>query len=533
MDIDEGYRLLDDLIETFGILKLDDANEAETRKKVIDDILEKILGWQPVSDISYEKRISEDGHTEYADYIIQTASTSIVIEAKRVGRSFTLPINKTSGILGRVLSEGEVGEAIRQVRDYARKESIPFAAVTNGSAWVVFPAVRTDRVSFEKTRAVVFRGLEDIKARFIEFWELLSRQRVIEGNLETQFFGNAKNDIQRRLLSQLSEPGFRLGRNSVYEFIEPAIAAALTDESLLEDVEALEACYVKSTERVKYDSRLKMHLRDIKPNLDRKVVRPKLKRKDSKHLDYRISKIETSRPQFILLLGPVGAGKTTFLHYTKKISAKEAVDGKVLWLNVDFKRATEHDNPREFLYGELLRLIEEDKEYDLGSWDGGIRPAYDNLVETLKNGSLKLLFDSDRKAFQSRVAEKINEERDKIEPYVNTILNHAATEIPIFMVVDNVDQLQSEDYQNRVFIETQAAARKIGCSAIMALRDSTYMKHKNTPVFDAFQVDTIYIDPPPVLPVLTRRFHYAKKVIEGRSATIVSESGSLLSQRLM
>jgi len=51
--------------------------------------------------------------------------------------------------------------------------------------------------------------------------------------------------------------------------------AALTDEALLEDADALKACYVKSSERVKYDSRLKMHLSDSKPFLERKVVRPR------------------------------------------------------------------------------------------------------------------------------------------------------------------------------------------------------------------------------------------------------------------
>jgi len=55
-----------------------------------------------------------------------------------------------------------------------------------------FPAIRLDRVPFEKTVAIIFRSLEDIKSRFVEFWELLSRQRVIEGNLESALFGEEK-----------------------------------------------------------------------------------------------------------------------------------------------------------------------------------------------------------------------------------------------------------------------------------------------------------------------------------------------------
>jgi len=386
MEIDTGYSKLNQLIETFGELKLSLANEAETRKKVIDDILERILGWDPF-DIKYESRVSEDGKTTFADYLISTTTTGILVEAKKAGKTFELPTGKASALLGGVLREGEVGKAIRQVRDYARKSSVPYAVATNGSTWIIFPAIRTDRVTFEQTRAVIFRDLEDIKNRFVEFWELLSRQRVIEGNLESALFGVEKTTAKRRLISILKEPGFRLGRNRVYEYIEAAVATALTDEALLEDKDALEACYVKSSERVKYDSRLKMHISDAKPLLERKVVRPR-KRKDTRHLDETIKKAEVNTPQFLLLLGSVGVGKTTFLQYTRKVSAAKAIDNQVIWLYVDYKPATESDDPRQFLYQELLRIIEDDDAFGLGAWDGAIRQAYDGLINTLKNGSL-------------------------------------------------------------------------------------------------------------------------------------------------
>ncbi|MFH1674851.1 MAG: AAA family ATPase [Pseudomonadota bacterium] len=524
MEIDAGYASLSQLIEIFGKLKLSSANEAETRKKVIDGVIEQVLGWEAIHDIGYEVRVSEDGKTTFADYLLSTATTSILIEAKKADKTFGLPINKTSAMLGGVLSEGEVGKAIKQVRDYARKLSVPYAVATNGDAWIIFPAIRTDRVPFEKTRAVIFRDLEDIKSRFVEFWELLSRQRVIEGNLESALFGEEKIVARRRLISILKEPGYRLGRNRVYEHIESAVATALTDEALLENRDALEACYVKSSERVKYDSRLKMHISDIKPQLERKVVRPR-KRKDFRHLDVTIEKTSEKRPQFLLLLGPVGAGKTTFLYYTRKVSAAEAIDNKVVWLYVDFKRATENDNPRQFIYHELLRLLENDEDFELGSWENTIRHAYDDLISKLRNGSLYLLYKTDKDEFNKTIAEKINAEREQVEPYVEKLLHYTSRKYPIFLVIDNVDQLESEQYQRTVFMEAQAAARKMNSSVIMSLRDVTYLKHRNKPVFDAFQVDTIYIDPPAVLPVLSRRFAYAKRCIEGKSTEIVSESG--------
>lgn len=135
------------------------------------------------------------------------------------------------------------------------------------------------------------------------------------------------------------------------------------------------------------------------------------------------------------------------------------------------------------------------------------------------------LYNASKEEFDKEISKRITEERDEVEPYVNKILKYVADKNKIFIVVDNVDQLEDSEYQNNVFIEGQAVARKVNSSIIMSLRDSTYLKHRNSPLFDAFQVDTIYIDPPSVLPVLSRRFAYAQKQVAGESASILSERG--------
>ena len=71
--VDEGHATLTSLARTYGQLALSNANEAETRLKVIDDVVFSVLGWQK-QDVSVEERVSEDGNTRFADYIIRTAS---------------------------------------------------------------------------------------------------------------------------------------------------------------------------------------------------------------------------------------------------------------------------------------------------------------------------------------------------------------------------------------------------------------------------------------------------------------------------
>lgn len=523
LHVDDGHSALNSLTSRYERLRLSDANEAETRLKLIDEMLRTVLGWT-LDDISVEERCSEDGETTFADYVLRTATASVIVEAKRVGAAFVLPSKRFSLKLGGVLSEGEVGTAIRQVREYARSKSIQFAVATNGAAWLIFPAIRTDEVPFEETQARVFRDLNDIQEHFVEFWELLSRQRVLEGSLGNQLLAVAREPNTRRITVTIADSGYRLGRNSVFPLIEPAVAAAFMDETLLSDREALDACYVRTSERVKYDSRLQTYVADAKPALDHPTIRVRSK-KSTEVLDKQIAESVPISPRFIVVLGPVGAGKTTFLYYTRNVSSFDAITGKVLWLHVDFKKATVADSPREFLYRALLAFIEQDQDFSLGDYEKSISRAYRDRIDNLRRGPMHLIAKVNKEAFDSRITEMIMEDYQQCQPYVEQIIRHAAESIPGFLIIDNVDQIESDIRQSEIFVEAQAAARRMNLNCIMSIREATYQRNKSSPAFDAFQFDSLYIDPPQVTAVLSRRFEYAKRVLHEKSAEIVSEGG--------
>lgn len=527
LKVDAGHASLTTLARTYGQLVLSNANEAETRLKVIDDVVFSVLGWQK-HDVTVEERVSEDGHTRFADYIIRTASTALLIEAKRAAASFVFPRRHVRLRLSGVLSEGLVGAAIRQARDYCRRKSIPFAVVTNGSAWIVFPATRTDQVPFEDSEARTFRDLDDVATRFVEFWELLSRERTLDGNLAHELLGRSarEDDLLSRTVRQiLPEPGYRLGRNALYDHIEPAISAALTDEALLDNPDALEKCYVKTSERLKYDARLQVHLRDHRPPLGHTTTRIKSRRHELKP-EKQLATVTTKGPRkFIVLLGPVGAGKTTFLHYTRKVSAAAAITNKVLWFLIDFKKATQADPPRRFILRELLTAIESDSSFDLGDWRKTIRPAYATRIAALKRGPMCVLAETDPDGFERGVAQEITSEREAVEPYVEAILRWASAKWPGFLIIDNVDQIEDVTQQDSIFAEAQALARRVNLNVVMSLRESTFLKHRERPVFDAFEFDSFYVDPPNVIPVLARRFTLAKKILEGTRIELRTEQG--------
>ncbi|WP_146139306.1 P-loop NTPase fold protein [Simplicispira suum] len=525
VQVDQGHKVLKELIDAYGKLQLSDSNEAETRFKVIDGMLEDVLGWQR-DDLSLEPPCSEFGHTEFADYHVKTATTSLIVEAKKAGATFTLPNNLKSGKLGGFLSSGAIGEAIRQARQYCQTKSAPFAVVTNGDAWIVFPAVRTDGIEFNDTQARIFRSLKDIECRFVEFWELLSRQRVIEGNLEKELLQADRDVPIRRALTLLRDPDARLGRNTLYQHLSPAVDKVLTDQGLLNDADALNFCYVRNAERTGFDSRLRMYLTDPKPQLGIPATRIRTSKKSHDYFDQKINQSSVHQSKFFLILGSVGAGKSTFLAFTRFVSSREIIESKIGWLYLDFKKATEHDSPRDFIYSQLLNLIESDSEFGMGDWEATIYPAYKSEVENLSRGPLFMLKKSDPAAFDKEVSSVIMNERKAVIPYVDRIVSYIDKQRPVFVTIDNVDQIENDQRQNEIFAEAQAFSQKHKVNIIIALRDTTYRKYRTSPTFDAFELEAVYIDAPSVIPVLSRRFAYARKMLENQKAELQLESGA-------
>jgi hypothetical protein len=220
-----------EIIGQYDHLRLQDANEADTRLKVINDVLYHVLGWTH-ADIQTELRVSEDGQTTWADYVLKTGMTAIVIEAKKVGVVFSeVPDVRRTHLRGRFLT-GETGDAINQARDYARKLSIPFACATNGNKWIVFPATRTDQVSFSDSSAIIFPSLKSaLEVDFADFHDLLSREAVINGSLERELLGRLENQIEERRLNRFYTRNFsRISRHSLFPLIEDAISTSFSED---------------------------------------------------------------------------------------------------------------------------------------------------------------------------------------------------------------------------------------------------------------------------------------------------------------
>ena len=509
-------------------LILTDANEAATRLKVIDAVLRKVLAWTD-DDISPEEHVSEDGLHTFADYILRTANTAIVVEAKKAGVAFAASGSVRRVKLSNSFIQSALGSAIVQARDYARKLSIDFAVATNGSTWAIFPAQRHDGVRFQDSTALVFWSLEDaLQENYQEFYELLSRDSVISGSLERALLGRAEDQLENRKLNSFFFSNAVTNQNPVFPVIEDEVMAAFSDSIVELPEESFEKCYVATPESMKFDHKIKMHIAKRELVVGGQVTRP-MKDQDSTALFKRLQESTKKRRALALLvLGTVGSGKTTFLHYARKVRLRDsfAKDGKNAypqWLHIDFLNCPPGTSTSDFVYRALLDYINRDEL--LSDYHRCVKLAYANEIAAIKRGPLSSL-SKDEENTNEKISDYIFKEYQEVRPYVDKLIRYAASNASFFLAIDNIDQIEDDEAQSSLFTEALAISRSLGVNLILSIRPATFARHRNSPGIDAFDFETIQIDPPRISSVISKRFGLVKYLAAGKPGEFTAENGA-------
>lgn len=516
MEFENYKETLAQLIDWNKQVEIKDRNEATTRLHLIDKLLLKCLDWNDENCIAEE---AEDN--QYTDYTFYNPARVMIIEAKREGSYFELPLGlerRTYKIDSLFSKDTTIRKAIEQVLVYCQRRGVTIGGVSNGFQFVIFVASRNDGISPLDGKAIVFKSLEDIYDNFLEFWQFMSKTGITEKRIEKELLGISVPLLPAKLSTKLDDyPGTK-NRNSIQADLQ--ILSDLLLEELIssEEIEEdfLKTTYCTSGALSQYALTSKNILQSRYSLLhDKKVDTPVLEPMYSKKgLSKNFSVKEFSKRP-ILLLGDVGSGKTMFIKNFIKIEAKEIIQETIsLYVDLGSKAAFASDLKKFFL-DEIAQILLE--QYDIDIYERNFvrgvyniemqrfeKGIYGDLKATAPNEYLRLEIDY--------LSSLINNKEEHIKHSLHHISHGRNKQIVIFM--DNVDQ-RNEPIQEDAFFISQEIAANWEATVFLTLRPQTYYKSKLEGALTGYHPKAFTIAPPRVDEVILKRLNFAQQIARG------------------
>jgi hypothetical protein len=517
-DPDEALTKLKQIGEEFAAFckHAGEVSEADTRAKVIDQILTQVLGW-PEAHLTREVHVREVG---YIDYSLQVRGRHYVtVEAKREGKAFVFAGKRRHArIKGTLLTECEVKAAVEQARSYCAEEGIRYAIATNGYSWIVFRAMRED-MPWRDGQAVVYPSFEDIAANFTHFWNLLSYEAISAGSLDAEFGSQIRMDRRLyRVVDRLWNADQPLQRNRLHIRLLSLVSAVFEDIADQAQLEILRECYIHSRSLHIVARELGVVMTDEIPQFLRAegAFTVHSGEHDAGAFGSLVQMgLATDKGYLCLLLGGIGSGKTTFLKRFQRLVGKEILEKKTVWFSIDFLRAPLDPQELEpFVWRNILKQLRERYASEKLEARRNLKNIYKEDIYTLEETVL-------------RHAKRHTEEYEKIlSPYLEKWQSDIADYVPRLLAatkphrgiktavfIDNVDQL-SPAYQAQIFLLAQRITGKIGSVTIVALREESYYTASVQKTFTAYTNHRFHIASPKFLPLIRNRIDYSRGVLK-------------------
>ncbi|CAA0176273.1 AAA domain-containing protein [Tenacibaculum maritimum] len=518
-DWGEISEIFEDIHKKALAKELNNNSEAQTRFDIIDRLIKEILQWG-------HGQISVEPHTNgvrdgYIDYLLTAGDYRIIIEAKKIGATFPSPTKrKRLKLTGTILGRGEIKDALEQAEDYATNKKADLVMVTNGNCWCFYPLNYQSKDEVYANLLFPFEEQNDAETLFNYF----QVNNVENGSLKLI---STDNDIiiNNKLNTVVDNSDYRLGRNNIADHIMKAIDNAILSDGLLENPNVLENCYVTSDSRVKFDNTLHMHLSQYKPSFISPAKKIKRKSKDDELAKQIKIGMNSNSTPVTLLIGSVGSGKSTYLKHFELVKSKELLKTKKAhWIYIDLEKIGKTGNPRKFIYQALSDYLLEEHPENPTDFESLIKPAYEKEIKALSKGPYALLA-KDPNKFEDKIIELIDKDFQNVEPYVDKVYKHLSSKQLCVIVIDNVDLYEDEILETKVFSEAISISKTIKCSAIVSIRDTTFIKHKNNSIFNAYELKKLWVNPPSFKEILSKRLNYAKIILKDEPAIIELNNG--------
>ncbi len=515
---DEYQTGLDNLNALIAEIKPGKRNEATTRLHIIDRILFECFGWDK------NNCISEEAHgQEYTDYVMLCPWRTIIIEAKKESASFELPITRKPALvrsLPAILNSNKnLAAAAQQVAKYCQTRGIQNAAITNGNQLIAFIGSRTDGAPPLEGKAVVFESLEHLQKNFLFAWNCLSQQAIIEEKLSA-LLGQADPLAPPKTSSGITPyPGF-IERNNLQADLEIVADLVFTDisESRALEIQFLNECYCKNGALSQHSSLTKSILEARYAQLfiddqSKPSMKPATDRKGGIDQDL-IAEGLAKRP--IVIVGDVGAGKTSFLRKMLLIDAPEILRESIT-IYIDLGRsATLNCSVREHVLADIPRQLRSEHDVDIEERNV-VRGIYDLELDRFSKGIFQDLRTDNPELFKLKELEFLEKKLADTGEHIKAALKHLSKgrKKTITLILDNCDQREEPD-QQAAFLISEEIASSWDCVVFVTLRPETFNRSRRKGALTGYHPKVFSIYPPRVDQMLDKRLAFAEKICTGQ-----------------
>lgn len=318
----------------------------------------------------------------------------------------------------------------------------------------------------------------------------------------------------RRLLGGSSVQNEEVSINSFGANVTASISHIFNPESVEDRVNIVKNAYVSSSRRERYIDPIDKIIRAAKPPSESKAQTMN-DTSDPKEVIGLLQEKRSLEHKVLLLVGGVGAGKSTFVDYLQEVALPAEISSNVMWARMNMNYAPgSYEEIFPWLREELIRSCRESlPELDFDDLEV-IKKVLRVEINKFKKGVGRLY--KDQGTYDDKLGDQIQSFMDDRGLFADAHMRFCCGERDklAIVVLDNCDK-KGRDEQLLMFEAAQWLQNQFRCLVILPLRDETFDNYRAKPPLDTALKDMVFrIEPPLFQHVLIKRVQLALKEME-------------------